>query len=71
MEQKKRERVQNEKELIKKEIEEKILKGEMSPGEVTQRNLMQDIFLNIQACIYEMVKTRNNQDMTVADILVS
>ena len=33
---KKRERVQQEKEKIRKEIEEKISSGQMSPGEVVQ-----------------------------------
>ena len=41
--QKKRERVQNEKELIKKEIEKKILNGEISPGEVKVINLMHNL----------------------------
>jgi DNA-binding GntR family transcriptional regulator len=52
--QKKRERVQDEKDKIRKEIEEKILSGELTPGEVS---------------LDELVAMRAKQEMTVADMV--
>ena len=54
MAQKKRERVQDEKDKIRKEIEEKILSGELTPGEVS---------------LDELVAMRAKQEMTVADMV--
>ena len=66
---KKRQRVQKEREMIKREIEERVVRGELDMDEVIDNVCITFSLVSLLQIPEEMSNVRSNREMTVADMM--